>query len=34
MEKIDDLIWIPGYYGITLAFKKRIQQFVFSNFFD
>jgi len=34
LEKNDSLIWIPGYYGITLAFKKRIQQFVFSSFFD
>ena len=30
----DPEIWIAGYYGLIVAFRKRINQFVFGSFFD
>ena len=30
----DTILWIPGYYGLTLAFKKRVSAFVNGSFFD
>ena len=27
-------MWISGYYGLTLAFKKRVSYFVLGDFFD
>lgn len=27
-------MWIPGYYGLTLAFKKRVSSVVLGDAFD
>jgi len=34
MHEGDTIIWVPGYSGLTQAFKKRMTQMVNSVYFD